>query len=341
MPRSARIDASGVLHHVIGRGIERRKVFLDDADCADFLDRLAALAQCGALDIYAWTLMPNHFHVLCKTRLQPLSISMHRLLTGYAVHFNKRRRRHGHLFQNRFKSMVCQEDRYLKELVRYIHLNPLRAGLVESLEALADYPYCGHGALNGRVSRPWQDTDYVLAAFGEIRSNARRAYRRFVSAGVAIGRKPELVGGGLVRSQGGWSAVLALRQRNAATACSQRILGDPDFVRVVMDRMDERQRRNLGLSTTRPDIERICRQVCDCQGVSLGELCSGSRRRPVVMARQAVAWIAVREVGYSGAEVARHLGVSNSCITRSVATDARPEVGALLERISVPSRPLL
>jgi REP element-mobilizing transposase RayT len=341
MPRSARIDASGVLHHVIGRGIEQRKVFLDDADRADFLDRLAALAQGGALDIYAWALMPNHFHVLCKTRLQPLSISMHRLLTGYAVHFNKRRRRHGHLFQNRFKSIVCQEDRYLKELVRYIHLNPLRGGLVESLEALADYPYCGHGALNGRVSRPWQDTDYVLAAFGDSRSIARRAYRRFVSAGAGLGRKPELVGGGLLRSQGDWSAVLSLRRRNAAAACDQRILGDGDFVRIVLDRMDERQRRNLGLSTTRPEIERICRQVCDCQGVSPGELFSGSRRRPVVMARQAVAWIAVREVGYSGAEVARHLGVSNSCITRSVATGARPEVDALLERISMPPQPLL
>jgi len=328
MPRSARLDASGVLHHVIGRGIERRKVFLDDADRTDFLDRLAALAHGGALDVYAWTLMPNHFHLLCKTRLQPLSISMHRLLTGYAVNFNKRRRRHGHLFQNRFKSIVCQEDRYLKELVRYIHLNPLRAGLVKSLEALAGYPYCGHSALNGRVSRPWQDTDYVLAVFGETGSLARRAYSCFVGAGIRAGRKPELVGGGLLRSQGGWSAVLALRRRSPATACDQRILGDGDFMRTVIDRLDDRQRRNLRLLTARPDIDRICRQVCDCHGVSPGELCSGSRRRPVVLARYAVAWIAVREVGYSGAEVARHLGVSNSCITRSVATGSRPPMAS-------------
>lgn len=341
MPRSARIDASGVLHHVIGRGIERRKVFLNDADRSDFLDRLAALAQSGAMDIYAWALMPNHFHLLCKTRMQPLSISMHRLLTGYAVNFNKRRRRHGHLFQNRFKSIVCQEERYLKELVRYIHLNPLRAGLVKSLEALDDYPYCGHSAVKGRMSRPWQDIGGVLVGFGESRSQARRAYSRFMGAGIGAGRKPELVGGGLVRSQGGWSAVLALRRRSAPAACDQRILGDSDFVRTVIDRMDERQRRNLGLLATRPEIDRICRQVCDCHGVSPGELCSGSRRRPVVTARYAVAWIAVREIGYSGAEVARHLGVSNSCITRSVATGGRPDVGELLERISVPLSPIL
>jgi REP element-mobilizing transposase RayT len=337
MPRTARINASGALHHVIGRGIERRKVFLDDTDRADFLNRLAALAYDGALDVYAWALMPNHFHLLCKTRLQPLSISMHRLLTGYAVNFNKRRRRHGHLFQNRFKSIVCQEDRYLKELVRYIHLNPLRAGLVESLDALADYPYCGHSALSGRISRPWQNTDYVLNTFGPSRSLARRGYSRFVSAGIGAERKPELVGGGLVRARGGWSAVLALRRRSAAEACDQRILGDADFVRAVTDRLSDRQRQNLRLLTARPDIDRICRQVCDCHGVSLGELCSGSRRRPVVMARYTVAWIAVREVGYSGAEVARHLGVSNSCITRSVARGSRPNVSALLERIRVPA----
>jgi chromosomal replication initiation ATPase DnaA len=108
-------------------------------------------------------------------------------------------------------------------------------------------------------------------------------------------------------------------------------------VRTVIDRLNERQRRNLRLLTGRPDLDRICRQICDGHGVSPGELCSGSRRRPVVTARYAVAWVAVREIGYSGAEVARHLGVSNSCITRSVATGSRPDVGALLERIGVPS----
>jgi REP element-mobilizing transposase RayT len=339
MPRSARIDASGVLHHVIGRGIERRKIFLNDADCTDFLTRLASLTQCGALDVYGWSLMPNHFHLLCKTRLQPLSISMHRLLTGYAVNFNKRRRRHGHLFQNRFKSIVCQEDRYFKELVRYIHLNPLRSGLVESLAALDDYPYCGHSAILGRVRRPWQDIGYVLGGFGESTSQARRAYGRFMSAGVGTGRMPKLVGGGLVRSQGGWSGVLALRRRSAPAACDQRILGDSDFVRSVIDRMDERQRRNLRLLTARPEIDRICRQVCDREGVLPGELCSGSRRRTVVAARYAVAWIAVKEIGYSGAEVARHLGVSNSCITRSLTSGRRPDVDPLLERLHVPSSP--
>lgn len=341
MPRSARIDASGVLHHVIGRGIERRRIFLDDADRSDFLARLASLAHRGAMDVYAWALMPNHFHLLCRTRLQPLSVSMQRLLTGYAVAFNKRRRRHGHLFQNRFKSIVCQEDRYLKELVRYIHLNPLRSRVVKDLRALAAYPFCGHSAVLGRVRREWQKVGYVRALFGPDSAKAIRAYRRFIADGAGAGRKPELVGGGLVRSQGGWSEVLSMRRRSAKSVCDQRILGDSDFVRTLIDRMDERQRQNLRLLSARPAIDRICRQVCDRQGVLPGELCSGSRRRPVVAARYTVAYIAVREIGYSGAEVARHLGVSNSCITRSLATGRRPEAGALAAEItgSSPYRP--
>jgi putative transposase len=333
MPRSARIDAPGALHHIMGRGIEQRCIFLDDADRDDFLNRLASVAENGALDVYAWALMPNHFHLLCKTKHQPLSLSMHRLLTGYVVNFNKRRRRHGHLFQNRFKSIVCQEDRYLKELVRYIHLNPLRSGLVSDPDRLAAFPYGGHSAVIGKIHRVWQDTGRVLSLFGQHPLSARRAYEKFVAAGASIGRRPELVGGGLVRSLGGWSEVLALRQRGKRSACDQRILGDGEFVSQMVTQMEERLRRNLRLSGSKPEIGWVCRHICDVYGVSAGELCSGSRRREVVVARGALAWIAVRELGYSGADVARHLGVSTSCITRTVATGQRPDVGALLERI--------
>jgi REP element-mobilizing transposase RayT len=333
MPRSARIDAPGVLQHVIGRGIEKRLIFRDDADREDFIARLANLATKEALDVYAWALMPNHFHLLCKSRLQALSTNMHRLLTGYVVHFNKRHRRHGHLFQNRFKSIVCQEDRYLKELVRYIHLNPLRAGQVNDIVELGACPYTGHSALTGKVDRPWQDTRSVLALFGRRRPDARRAYDEFIAAGAGSGRKAEWVGGGLVRSLGGWSEVRALRRRKARPACDLRILGDEDFVAATVARMEERLRQNLRLSGPKPDIGSVCRHISDAYDVSTGELCSGSRRRPVVTARIAVAWVAVRELGYSGADVARHLGVSTSCITRSVASAYPPDVGDLMTRI--------
>ena len=99
MPRLARLDAPGVLHHVMGRGIERREIFLSDTDRNDFIGRMATLAEDGAMEIYAWVLMPNHFHMLCKTKKLPLASSMRRILTGYVVNFNKRHHRNGHLFQ--------------------------------------------------------------------------------------------------------------------------------------------------------------------------------------------------------------------------------------------------
>jgi putative transposase len=110
MPRKARIDAPGALHHIICRGIEQRKIFDDDADRDNFLQRLAMILKETSTPCYAWALIPNHFHLLLRTGKVPISTVMRRLLTGYAVSFNRRHRRYGHLFQNRFKSILCQED---------------------------------------------------------------------------------------------------------------------------------------------------------------------------------------------------------------------------------------
>jgi len=150
---------------------------------------------------------------------------MRRLLTGYALQFNRRQRRHGVLFQNRYKSILCEEQPYLLELVRYIHLNPLRAGVVQDIEALRGYPRCGHSTLMGKVRREWQDTEYVLHLFGGRLRPARHVYERFVAEGVDLGRRPELIGGGLIRSAGGWSAIKALRSVDMRTMGDERILG--------------------------------------------------------------------------------------------------------------------
>ena len=151
MPRKARIDAPGSLHHIIVRGIERRKIFYDDEDRNGFLERLAVVLTETSTPCFAWALIPNHVHILLKTGVTPIATVMRRLLTGYAVSFNRRHRRHGQLFQNRYKSILCQEDLYLLELVRYIHLNPLRARLVEDLKALDRYAYGGHSVMMGNL----------------------------------------------------------------------------------------------------------------------------------------------------------------------------------------------
>ena len=200
MPRKARIDAPGALHHVIARGIERRKIFRDDEDRHDFIERLGRIVDQTGTACLAWALIPNHFHLLLRTGEFPVAHAMRRLLTGHAIYFNRRHRRHGHLFQNRYKSILCQEDTYLLELVRYIHLNPLRARLVKDMNQLGRYPFSGHGVIMGKFDRPWQSAKPILACFGKQLGPARRNYRRFVAKGIPEGRRSDLVGGGLVRS---------------------------------------------------------------------------------------------------------------------------------------------
>ena len=200
MPRLARLDAPGVLHHVIIRGIERGDIFKDNKDKENLFARLGDLLTETKTLCYAWAFLTNHAHFLFRTGASPLSNLMKRLLTGYVVSYNLRHHRHGPLFQNRFKSIICQEDIYLKELVRYIHLNPLRAGIVSDLARLSRHKYCGHGALLGKRVCDWVDEKYVLGHFGKTLKKARENYYTYVKEGVELGRRPELVGGGLIRS---------------------------------------------------------------------------------------------------------------------------------------------
>ena len=191
MPRSARLDAPGVLHHLIIRGIERRNIFEDDKERNNLLKRLGGLLPATKTSCHAWTMLSNHAHFLFRTGTTGLSIVMKRLLTGYVAGFNRRHLRHGPLFliggvgstsrrQNRFKSIVCREEIYLKELVRYIHLNPLRAGIVSDLNHLNRYKYCAHAVLMGKRECEWTDTKYVLSYFGKRLSKARAQYNTYL-----------------------------------------------------------------------------------------------------------------------------------------------------------------
>ena len=161
------------------------------------------LAQETGTKIVAWVLMRNHIPLLFFIGPSGISKFMRRLLTGYALRYNRRHRRNGHLSQNRYKSIICEEGSYLLELVRYIHLNSLRVGVVKSLEALDKYPWSGHMVLMGKGKNDWQEREYVLHQFHEKEEKAIRAYRSFMEEGKDQGRRPELVGGGLIRSLGG------------------------------------------------------------------------------------------------------------------------------------------
>lgn len=326
MPRQPRLDAPGTLHHVMARGIEGTKVFKSRTDREDFLARIAKLCEAGTLIVYAWALMDNHFHLLVRTGVQPLSKNMRRLLTGYVINFNRRHKRRGHLFQNRYKSIVCEEDPYLLELTRYIHLNPLRAGIVEDVVSLSRYPWTGHSVILGKVKREWQNRDAVLGYFGRRRKEAVRGYEMFVRSGISQGRRPELVGGGLLRSIGGWAQVLALRRRGTKAASDYRILGGGDFVARLLLEVHDREKETLRLSSRNDDLGILADEIVKRGVLTESELRSGSRRRSVSRVRRMFCQLAVRKMGYPGADVARFLGVTTSAVLRAANSEDLPEI---------------
>jgi len=318
MPRQPRLDAPGTLHHVMVRGIERTTIFRDDRDRTDFVGRLTALVEAGAWTVYAWALLPNHAHLLVRTGARPLARTMRSFLTGYAGAFNRRHKRVGHLFQNRYKSIVVEEESYLLELVRSLHLNPLRAKVVADLRALDRFPWTGHSALVGQVARPWQETATILSQFGATRRRARPAYRAFVAAGIPKGRRPELQGGGLLRSHGGWVAVTALRRGREAYQGDERILGSSDFV--------EDYRRKIAAAApaaARVSLETLCNRVCRHVGLPPTALAGGGRTQVLTRARAGLAYLWVEVLGRSGRALAPTLGVHPSAIPKAARRGAR------------------
>ena len=319
MPRLARLDAPGVLHHIMIRGIERRKIFLDNKDREDFLDRLADLLPETETLCYAWAFLPNHAHFLLRTGKIPLATLMRRLLTGYVVNFNRRHKRRGHLFQNRYKSIVCQEEVYLKELVRYIHLNPIRARIVRSLSELNRYAYSGHSMLMGRKKRPWQDVDYVLSYFGKIPGRARKAYYSYVEAGLKQGRRKELTGGGLIRSLGGWVEASRYGLKGQGHLKSdERILGESDFVDEILSHANENFERKYELKQLGYDLDRIASRVAEIFKLEVNDIFLKGKQQKRVKPRSLFCYWAVRELGISLTELAGRLGISVPAVGYSV-----------------------
>jgi len=318
MPRKSRIDTPGALHHVIGRGINRQEVFSEKRDYKDFLNRLSEILAESKTSCYAWALIQNHFHLLLRTGDVPISTVMQRLLTGYVVTYNRRHRRFGHLFQNRYKSILCQEDPYLLELVRYIHLNPLRAKLVSDYKALGRHPYCGHSVILGRRKNDWQDSEYVLRLFGDKEATARGRYNEFVRKGIEQGKRTDLIGGGLLRSQGGWGAVKALRRSGAYQKGDERILGDGDFVEEVLSQADERLEERYRMEAKGYDFEKLIERVAEITQMSPEKIkeCGKERRR--VQARSILCYWATDRLGISQTQLAQRLKLSQPAVSQAV-----------------------
>jgi len=271
MARRPRVFAPGLLYHVIVRGNQRRKTFVDDRDYRAYLERLARYRRKYDITRYAYCLMPNHAHLLIESSDQPLAKFMQGVQQSYSQYFNLRHRKVGHVFQGRYKAIICEKDEYLLELLRYIHLNPVRAKMVSGPER---YRYSGHGVyLEGKPSEVL-DPGKVLKLLG-----GRGAYKRFVLDGLDEGHKEEYY-----------------------EAEDQRFLGAEGFGEKMQEKL-EKERKG---GRKRP-IGMVIKEMAAELGIGEETLRSKDRSWAVSNARTTVAYALTRRLGYSLGEVAGYL----------------------------------
>jgi putative transposase len=209
------------------------------------------------------------------------------------------------------------------ELVRYIHLNPLRAGIVEEPEALGAFPYCGHSALMGKTEYGFQDVNYVLNLFDEKPAEARRRYLEFVRKGIPEGRRHDLTGGGLVRSAGGWTMLNSMRRSEDRMKGDERILGRGDFVESVLKSAQENLERRHVLRARGYDFEWLLSRVTDICGLTPRELLTGGKQRKTVTARSVLCYWGTRELGMTAIGISKYLNIAASTVSESVARGQR------------------
>jgi putative transposase len=287
MARKPRIEFEGALYHVITRGNQRQEIFRGAEDYERYLRILGDYKSRYDYALYCYVLMGNHVHLLIETKEVVLSKILQGINQSYTMYFNRKYTMVGHLFQGRYKAILCDRDSYLLSLVKYIHENPIRAGVAKTIEA---YPWSSHGAYVGQTkAKGIVDTGLVLRTFSEDKRKARSAYLEYV------------------RGEG------RLTREEVYATVDQRVLGDEKFVEVVKERTGRREvrgRRKHGYRLL--EIARATEQVC---GMSLEQLRKKGRGEDLGLGRRVLSIVA-KEYGYKGQEIAEYLLRDPSVITR-------------------------
>src|SRR5262245_6987292 len=282
MTRRARLDAPSVAHHVMVRALDGARIFRDADDHQDFVDRLVRLLPDCDARCLAWAIMPNHVHLVLQTDRGELSRVMRRLNTGSAARFNRLHRRRGYVFQSCFRSRIATGDDDLVGLIRYVHRNPIEGGLVGSLEALARFPWSGHGALVG--ARP----PHAFEAVHEARS--------------LFGEDP-------------------VRACAELLAWMQRALPDPAAGRGDAARVEAKPIEPPARALEPPGrvgLDALLVAACERYRLTPGEIGSGSKQRRIARARATVAWVAAVELRIAGRDIAGALGVTPQAVSASL-----------------------
>ncbi|HMA82537.1 MAG TPA: transposase [Candidatus Binatia bacterium] len=272
MARRPRVFGAGLLYHVIVRGNQRRKTFRHDDDYKAYLDRLEKYRTRSQVRIYAYCLMPNHVHLLVETGSTPLAKLMQGLQQSYTQYFNRRYRKVGHLFQGRYKAIICDRDKYLLALVRYIHLNGVRAKLATRPER---YRYSGHNSYLRSGTDKIIEATPVLELIG-----GKKAYERFVLEGMG-------------------------EEHNEAYYAveDQRFLGEAGFGEEI-----SRDAEELSTPKRKKPIETVFKEITRRVKAAPELIRSKDRRWDISHKRAEAVAILVREYGYGVSEVAKYLG---------------------------------
>jgi REP element-mobilizing transposase RayT len=286
MARKPRIEYDGAFYHVITRGNQRQKIFRDEKDYGKYLEILARYKSQYKYQLYAYVLMNNHVHLLMETKDIPLSKIEQGINQSYTICFNKKYKTMGHLFQGRYKAILCDRDAYVLSLIKYIHYNPVRAKAVKQIE---DYKWSSHRNYTGRINDAVVDTDLVLRMFSENKSQAKRLYRAYMNDGIKI------------------------KKEDIYRTVDQRILGDENFVEEVAEKAEgdiepKKKKHEYGLGEIAKGIEQVFR-------ITLKQLRDKSKDRDMLKGRKLMSLVA-KEYGYKGRDIAGYLRKDPTVVTR-------------------------
>jgi len=263
MARKPRVEFDGAFYHVIVRGNQRQRTFQDDRDRVAYLQRIEHYRQRYGFRLYAYVLMSNHVHLLLETKGVALSKIMQGIQASYTQSYNRRHRKVGHLFQGRYKAILCDRNAYLLELVRYIHLNP---GRLREPEDPWRYRWSSHGAYLGKASPVKLDAQEILSQFGSRLDAARRAYQGFMEDGMMQGHEEKYY-----------------------QTLDQRFLGDERFVNEVAERSEAKE---VEIKGKKVGFARLLQAVCAMRHVDSKVLLQPGRQRQWVAPRAQLVYLA-------------------------------------------------
>jgi len=308
MPRMARVHSQGQLIHIMSHSIEKRTLFVDDNDRLEFLSRFEKGITDSGFECITWSLMDNHYHLFIRINDKSLGTFMRSLNGGYALYYNKRHNKHGYLFQGRYKSIPCQDLNYALTLIRYINLNPLRAGMVKSLEELRDYQWCGHGCLLGNENaygKNFQNRNTSLSFFDHNNlENARILYLKFLEESCKNGNK---LAGQLAAIE---AAAISGSFKGYPTA-----IGDPDFFASVLKKFKEFQCKMNRKDNYPHLLQTKSEEICRAYNITLSELKRRGRKNSRSKARAAFCYQLHVEQYIPQAVIARFLGITISPVS--------------------------